>query len=371
MSKTSYQCPVVDDTGAALVGWIAALTGQCVYKPAEISWTLGWVSFVIWLGAQLPQIVENYMNKSVEGVSLFFLCIWFVGDLTNFAGCILTHQLPFQTALALYYIVVDSILLCQFVYYTYRPTNWAHHTHVTTLQGRPHREPSKLDNENEESMSESNVTQAVSIPSRRFSSSGIKALITSSFIASFGRVQSAPLFTETTSTVQDTFVKTLLSGNRAQVIGYISACVCACMYLASRIPQIYKNFQRKSTWGISIHLFIAALCGNFTYALSIITSPDARGPDGVKFLLNELPYLLGSAGTITFDLIIFGQYAIYGNQHPYISLQQSPEYDPPSYTEAGPSDWVPSRAQPVNSYAHHEIDEATPLAYSLQSNYSA
>ncbi|CAG8481162.1 4876_t:CDS:2 [Scutellospora calospora] len=42
------------------------------------------------------QILTNYRNKSADGLSLYFLMNWLLGDLANLAGCILTKQLPFQ-----------------------------------------------------------------------------------------------------------------------------------------------------------------------------------------------------------------------------------------------------------------------------------
>jgi hypothetical protein len=42
------------------------------------------------------------------------------GDLSNLVGCILTHQLPFQTYLAAYFCLVDFSLVAQYLYY-YKP----------------------------------------------------------------------------------------------------------------------------------------------------------------------------------------------------------------------------------------------------------
>lgn len=42
------------------------------------------------------------------------------GDITNLVGCILTHQLPFQTYLATYFVFVDVSLVTQYFYY-YKP----------------------------------------------------------------------------------------------------------------------------------------------------------------------------------------------------------------------------------------------------------
>ncbi|GAA5953541.1 hypothetical protein JCM21900_006196 [Sporobolomyces salmonicolor] len=90
-----------------------------------LSDVLGGLSILTWLGAQSPQIYENYKNGSVEGLALPFLVSWFFGDFTNLVGCILTRQLPFQTYLAAYFLVVDVILCGQFAYY--RRRRRAHH----------------------------------------------------------------------------------------------------------------------------------------------------------------------------------------------------------------------------------------------------
>lgn len=104
--------------------------------------------------------------------------------------------------------------------------------------------------------------------------------------------------------------------NSREFVGRVFAWACTTMYLTSRMPQIYTNFVRQSTSGLSILLFIAAFCGNLFYTLSILTSAatmDASpGGERADFLWEELPYLLGSAGTVGFDFTIFCQWIFYG-----------------------------------------------------------
>lgn len=86
-------------------------------------------------------------------------------------------------------------------------------------------------------------------------------------------------------------------GDSSEWLGHIFAWVCCSFYLTSRLPQILENHRRKSTKGINITLFSAALCGNLFYTIGILTNPQAhRESDRKEFLLNALPYLLGSAG---------------------------------------------------------------------------
>ena len=49
-----------------------------------------------------PQVYENYSLKSGEGLSVLFVVIWLLGDLTNLAGALLADLLPTVVILAVY-----------------------------------------------------------------------------------------------------------------------------------------------------------------------------------------------------------------------------------------------------------------------------
>lgn len=95
-------------------------------------------------------------------------------------------------------------------------------------------------------------------------------------------------------------------------LGRFFAWSCTCLYLMSRIPQLVKNFKRQSVEGLSASLFIFAVCGNLTYASSILTHPGQT----LDSLLEALPYLIGSAGTLLFDFSIFCQFIYYRDNKP-------------------------------------------------------
>jgi uncharacterized protein with PQ loop repeat len=90
-------------------------------------------------------------------------------------------------------------------------------------------------------------------------------------------------------------------------IGRIFAWICTTLYLLSRIPQLLKNRRRQSVEGLAITLFLFAVLGNLTYSLSILTHPGHTS----ESLLEALPYLIGSAGTLVFDFSIFCQFLWY------------------------------------------------------------
>lgn len=62
-------------------------------------------------------------------------------------------------------------------------------------------------------------------------------------------------------------------------------------------------------------LFLMAFCGNVFYVLSILVAPVAPA-ERTHYLFRALPYLLGSAGTLVFDLTIMVQSLVYGKNRP-------------------------------------------------------
>jgi uncharacterized protein with PQ loop repeat len=102
--------------------------------------------------------------------------------------------------------------------------------------------------------------------------------------------------------------------NNSKNIGRIMAWACTVLYLTSRMPQIWKNYTRRSVEGLSIFMFIFAALGNLTYTMSIFTNPSLEMDPG--YLPEAVPYVLGSVGTLIFDFTIFIQwYILRGPEH--------------------------------------------------------
>ncbi|KAM7202138.1 PQ-loop repeat-containing protein 2 [Naviculisporaceae sp. PSN 640] len=118
-----------------------------------------------------------------------------------------------------------------------------------------------------------------------------------------------------------------------QVFGWL----CAALYLGSRLPQLLLNFRRKSTEGVSILFFLFACLGNLTYVMSILAfEPDcSSGTAGTttatkggenecapgqaahiygEYILVNLSWLAGSAGTLFLDFAIFVQFFLYNKE---------------------------------------------------------
>lgn len=85
-------------------------------------------------------------------------------------------------------------------------------------------------------------------------------------------------------------------------LGWISAFI----YLNSRLPQMLKNYRRKSVEGLSWIMFFCALMGNSTYGIGVIMHDSSP-----KALWAAAPWLLGSLGTLSLDMFISFQFFLY------------------------------------------------------------
>jgi uncharacterized protein with PQ loop repeat len=91
-------------------------------------------------------------------------------------------------------------------------------------------------------------------------------------------------------------------------IGIILAWVSSTFYFFSRVPQIITNYRLREVEGLSILLFILTISGNLFYGFGILLRFP---PIDLKFYQSTLPYLIGSIGTLLFDIMIVYQAIIY------------------------------------------------------------
>ncbi|KAJ8502902.1 hypothetical protein ONZ45_g11335 [Pleurotus djamor] len=446
------------------------------------------------------QVLENIRRQSCEGLALPFLGNWFLGDLSNLIGCLLTHQLPFQTYLATYFVFVDLSLLCQYIYYSpkglsstagtrtrpratstlsqrsidrtaphyrtlsavaanvahaaalaakheenvhpRRSRRWKRELSVDVApEGSRGRIESARDGYQEADDEEGETINPLTLSfhselgdpetkrrvtwsaERRGASVGRTPLTRNTFAPSQqgdlddtdrGRSAHRSVDLDAGTEVESPTVRrtsrasrrgaslvflgawtllsvgTLASSRRGipptvvsdlgrvvsvggiripfadvtvphddsshpipssssdpieinlpllqeppqlpeppnppppphsddpdlsseRILGRIFAWLCTILYLTSRLPQIWKNYVRKSVEGLSMYLFVFAFLGNCFYVLSIMTSPQVREPAPIStaFLKESLPYLLGSGGTLMFDITIVSQSFVY------------------------------------------------------------
>lgn len=204
-------------------------------------------------------------------------------------SCVLNHQLPFQTYLAMYFVVTDLILLFQYFYFG------------KGEQLMKEEALNMVENNDEESSLVLTKTREDILPVSQYGSTDKNKTTAFMGLLLFGcKLGLGSTFTTQIGTDEPELPMTL---------GWLLAWMCTTFYLVSRIPQIHKNHKRHSTQGLSLWLFSFAVSGNLTYALSILLHPGHTR----KSLFESLPYVAGSFGTLFLDAIIFGQFMYYRN----------------------------------------------------------
>ena len=310
----------------SLLTKISATFHTCVPTPlALLSIVLGILSIVSWLFAQLPQLVKNYRLGSTAGLSVFFLAEWLMGDAGNLVGALLTGQASWQVVVAAYYLTVDVLLLCQYIWYTHlrskqqarleEPQVDTHRknddlpTEVLTGSSPPVN-PRSSSLKGSKGMNDhySKKSKPTPVQLRKGSSNDFRTF-TSNILNEkppyesdnpaivSPQIRLAPttpsprivLLLSTLNTVltnaaplmpsilssQDHIVRSTSSDSSVEMVGRIFSWISTILYLGSRLPQIYKNHRRRSTSGLSAALFASAFCGNLFYSTSLIANPLA------------------------------------------------------------------------------------------------
>ncbi|KAF3483656.1 PQ-loop repeat-containing protein 2 [Arthroderma uncinatum] len=334
---------------------LSSLLHTCLPTPlALISSTLGMLSIVAWLFAQLPQIYKNYRIKSTAGLSVFFIVEWLLADTANFTGAVLTKQAGWQVTIAAYYVVVDVIMVYQHYWYT----------HIKKWKSNRLRCVKSGDDDDSDMWSNfpaSDCDSCQQLPASQYTSSvrptdelkmaGKRASDEKAQPASGKRyVKAGTSGSSLTSPKAVLFVSMLCAVlanatsvptpdmsqsqplrmpqlNSAEAVGRVFSWISALLYLGSRLPQLYKNYTRKSTAGLSPLLFIAAFSGNTFYSTSMLTNPNGwsdfppyggggwAGPDGndrLNWILLAIPFWLGATGVLLLDVCMGIQFLIYG-----------------------------------------------------------
>ena len=269
------------------------------------------ISIACWVVVYSPQIIENFRRSSADGLSLAFLVIWLLGDISNVLGAVLQGVLPTMTILAMYYVIADFVLLGQRFYY--RGSGLSERaaedgrlevpTEETALLGQ------EISGDADPSSPKGFVDVDVENPSAR-----AKPAAPAPMVAPYASsvVVPGPSSTPSATLFPSAFIVSILSKVSAVILvclagvggwylssrssrshqappssphvhpgllqdssphlnlwGQLFGYLCAACYLGSRIPQILLNHSRKSTEGVSILFFIFCCIGNITYALSI------------------------------------------------------------------------------------------------------
>ncbi|KAL6159002.1 hypothetical protein ACJBU6_03095 [Exserohilum turcicum] len=295
----------------------AALSHAPSLTPQEaLSGVFGSISLASWIFLLVPQLIENYTSGSADGISLAFLIVWFIGDITNLAGALWAGLVPTVIALAIYFCFADLVLISQCLYYNMKnarrerkaSTRSTDSIHAPLL-GRRDSSNIGLPGSHRRDSAASRRRRASSLPTipdvNDTSSEWLKNTLSILGVCAVGAAGWAIAWKTGVWVPQPTHDDNAPDDSPlgAQILGYASA-IC---YLGARIPQIIKNQREKSCEGLSLLFFMLSLLGNATYGAGIIFHSQAK-----QYILTNLPWLIGSLGTMVEDVTIFIQFRVFG-----------------------------------------------------------
>ncbi|KAK8187256.1 PQ loop repeat-domain-containing protein [Phyllosticta capitalensis] len=323
---------------------------------AAVSGIMGSISIACWVVVFSPQIIENFKRSSAEGLSVTFIVVWLAGDIFNIIGAVLQHVLPTMIILAVYYTLADIVLLAQCFYYK----GFTLSDNVKEQEDdEPPREPTETSNllprSDERHAQSHRIEHAEAGRRSSFHSFTERLLHDGTHLSPATPLVDPPPPTNNTAGSSSTAKSALFnlaavvlvclagflgwyltytppsSGTAANdsdtlhfnIAGQIGGYICCILYLGSRLPQLYLNYKRQSTDGISMLFFIFACLGNLTYVISILAyEPHCQGNNGRcqpgeagsiygRYFLVNLSWLIGSFGTLLLDAGVFVQYFMY------------------------------------------------------------
>ncbi|KAK4686259.1 solute carrier family 66 (lysosomal lysine-arginine transporter), member 1, partial [Tremellales sp. Uapishka_1] len=245
---------------------------------------------------------ENYVLQSGEGLSVTFIVLWLLGDLTNLLGGAMAGVLPTMIILATYvrilpfqapalahssqYTICDVILLFQVYYYRRK----------ARLQSAP--------DETTSLMPSAGAALPAGLQPKPFLPPYLEYPLLMLLVLFTGWCTWYLSPDEVAVPEQPGQGDGVNLEWKSQVLGYASAL----LYIGSRVPQIAHNFKTRCA-GLSLAMFFFSISGNITYVLSIVLKSQTR-----TYLLANASWLAGSGLTIFLDLFVLSQFAVYSLQ---------------------------------------------------------
>jgi uncharacterized protein with PQ loop repeat len=205
----------------------------------DSSYIFSLISLIFYSIVYIPQFVLIYKNKSSKGISIWMLVLWTQADALSLFGTILIH-LPVSFVIMSWYHFLIGVILINFVLFY-----------------------------------SSNINK-------------LEIYGSSIFI----------ILNILTGIVLNVFIKT--SNND---IGAFISWITMSLYIFGRFPQIYENWNTRTTEGLSLLMYVFTILGNLFYIGVIYSTPE--------YLKENIPWLISSLFSILLDIIIILQYYYY------------------------------------------------------------
>jgi len=174
-----------------------------------LSNVFGGISLVFYTIVYIPQFYLMYKTKSSSGISVLMLYLWTEADCLSLISTILVQLPAFLIIIGWFHFLIGVFMLGAVLYY-------------------------KVDK-----------TQRDIV-----------------LLALFAMTNTAM-----TSVLQVYVTPSAFTETLGETVGWITTVI----YIAGRLPQIYENYRKKSTKGLSMIMYIFTILGNTFYVLSVFS----------------------------------------------------------------------------------------------------
>lgn len=228
-----------------------------------LSYVFSIISIVFYSIVYFPQFREIYITKNTDGISIFMLLLWTQADFMSLIGTILMNLNLSVVLMGWYHSFIGLIMIMFVWFYKYKKDK------------QKRREIIVPDN----IASEKN---AYFIWYELF------------YICIFFMIN---IFISAFITI-----KNIESVQVGEILGWITMS----LYIFGRFPQIYMNFKRQKTEGLSYLMYIFTMCGNTSYIISLVAFSIE-----MEYIRLNLPWIISCTVTAILDIFVIWQIFYY------------------------------------------------------------
>lgn len=234
-----------------------------------VSYIFSFASIAFYSVVYLPQFREIYKTKDTSGISFIMLLLWTQSDYLSLIGTIL-NDLNLSVIILGWYHTFMGLAMVSFVLY-YK---------------------SKFGSKNQFKKSLAPIIDTWAI----------NTFVKDIFGIWYKFMYCLLFFGINISVAAGLYYYRIVNLRLGDILGWITMA----LYITGRFPQIILNYNRKSTQGLSILMYILTICGNTCYVMSLLfwsIEPE--------YIRTNTPWIISSVVTILLDFFVIWQYFVF------------------------------------------------------------
>jgi uncharacterized protein with PQ loop repeat len=220
----------------------------------DLSYIFSVISLVFYSIVYVPQFYVIYKSKSSSGISFWMLLLWTQADILSLIGTIVLYMHVSIVLIGYYHYTIGAIMILFVLYYK-----------------------------------EKYIVSDSMIYERKFTRKFLVQLVATVLFLAI-----------------NTFVCLVLNFTITEshdVVGECLGWITMSFYLIGRFPQMWLNYKRKSTEGLSLLMYLFTMLGNGFYILVITIDPET--------IQANVPWIVTGVTTIFLDIVVIGQHFYY------------------------------------------------------------